>query len=138
MTRSHLPVGRQTFRKPERLVSRKIIEQLVEKGRSIQTPPFRLIWLVHGLQVMNPVQVAFSVPKRNFRSAVDRNKIKRLMREVYRKNKTDIYSFISDKQLQLALLVVYTGRVIPKYSEVEHKLTLTLQRFVEDFQKHSG
>lgn len=60
------------------------------------------------------------------------------MREIYRKNKTDIYSFISDKQLQLALLVVYTGRVIPKYSEVEHKLTLTLQRFVEDFQKHSG
>ena len=138
MTRSHLPVGRQTFRKPERLVSRKIIEQLVEKGRSIQTPPFRLICLVHGLPVMNPVQVAFSVPKRNFRSAVDRNRIKRLMREVYRKNKTDIYSFISDKQLQLALLVVYTGRVIPKYLEVEHKLTLTLQRFVEDFQKHSG
>ena len=138
MTESRLLVGGQTFRKPERLVNLKIIKQLVERGHPIKPTPFGLIWLMHGLQVMNPVQVAFSVPKRNFRSAVDRNRIKRLMREIYRKNKTDIYSFISDKQLQLALLIVYTGRVIPKYSEVEHKLTLTLQRFVEDFQKHSG
>ncbi|MBK6445126.1 MAG: ribonuclease P protein component [Bacteroidetes bacterium] len=130
-------VNRLTFRKPERLVSRKIIEQLVEKGKSFQIAPFRLIWMVHNLQVANPVQVAFTAPKRNFKSAVERNKIKRLMKEVYRKNKAGLYSFVKDKHVQVALLIVYTGKVIPKYSEVEVKLTLTLQRFVEDFQKHS-
>ncbi|HRH65238.1 MAG TPA: ribonuclease P protein component [Bacteroidia bacterium] len=138
MSRASFPVNRQTFRKPERLVSRKIIEQLVEKGRSIQVSPFRMVWLMHGLQVANPVQVAFTVPKRNFRSAVDRNRIKRLMRECYRKNKSVIYSFVQEQQIQVAFLIIYTGKAVPKHEEVETKITLTLQRFVEDFQKHSG
>ena len=83
--------------------------------------------MVHNLQVANPVQVAFTAPKRNFKSAVERNKIKRLMKEVYRKNKAGLYSFVKDKHVQVALLIVYTGKVIPKYSEVEVKLTLAVK-----------
>lgn len=138
MNRGDFPVIRHTFRKPERLVSRKIIEQLIAKGRSVQGNAFRIVWSVHALGVPFPIQIAFSVPKRNFRSAVDRNRIKRLMREYYRQNKEEIYSLVKGKDLQVALLLVYTGKTIPGYQDVVQKMSQTLKHFVEDFQKHSG
>lgn len=132
------PVRRQTFRKLERLASRKLIEHLVEKGRSLNQPPFRLVWIKAELAIPYPVQIAFSVPKKNFKSAVDRNRIKRQMREVYRKNKGQVYTFLEGEGAKVALLLIFAGRTMPSFAETEQKIQLTLHRFVEDFQKHTG
>ncbi len=121
----------QTFRKAERLTSRKIFNLLVKQGRSVNESPFRLIWLKTTLESPFPAQVAFAVPKKNFKSAVKRNRIKRMMREVYRKNKASFYPLLVQKEQQLALLLVYTGNTIPEYAEVEEKITLVLQRLAE-------
>ncbi len=121
----------QTFRKAERLTSRKIFNLLVKQGRSVNESPFRLIWLKTTLESPFPAQVAFAVPKKNFKSAVKRNRIKRMMREVYRKNKASFYPLLVQKEQQLALLLVYTGNTIPEYAEVEEKITLILQRLAE-------
>ena len=83
---------RHTFRKSERLNGRKAIEQLVASGKNIIISPFKLMWIPILLPTDSPAQIAFSVPKRNFKKAVDRNRMKRLMRESYRKNKSDIYT----------------------------------------------
>ena len=123
----------QTFRKAERLTSRKIFNLLVKQGRSVNESPFRLIWLKTTLESPFPAQVAFAVPKKNFKSAVKRNRIKRMMREVYRKNKASVYPLLVQKEQQLALLLVYTGNTIPEYAEVEEKITLILQRLAELF-----
>jgi len=123
----------QTFRKAERLTSRKIFNLLVKQGRSVNESPFRLIWLKTTLESPFPAQVAFAVPKKNFKSAVKRNRIKRMMREVYRKNKASFYPLLVQKEQQLALLLVYTGNTIPEYAEVEEKITLILQRLAELF-----
>lgn len=123
----------QTFRKAERLTSRKIFNLLVKQGRSINESPFRLIWLKTALDSPFPAQVAFAVPKKNFKSAVKRNRIKRMMREVYRKNKAPFYPLLVQKEKQLALLLVYTGKTIPEFAEVEEKITLILQRLAEIF-----
>jgi ribonuclease P protein component len=136
MSASSAPLQRQTFRKSEKLCSRKIILDLAKKGKVIHARSFRLSWLETILPILVPVQIAFSVPKRNFKSAVERNRIKRRMREVYRKNKSKIYSLILPGKKQFALLIVYTGNTIPTLKETENQLLITLQHFAEDIQKH--
>lgn len=133
MSASASGVRTQTFRKAERLSSRIIFEHLMKKGRQIQEAPFRLIWIAEKLNTAYPAQVAFAVPKKNFKSAVRRNRIKRMMREVYRKNKADFYPLLIGKEKQVALLLVYSGQIIPEFTEVEQKLKLILKRFAEIF-----
>ena len=127
---------RQTFRKSERLCSRKIIENLVTKGRNISIKPFRLIWLSTELTQDVYAQVAFTVPKRNFKSAVKRNLLKRLMREAYRKNKSKLNALISKSELRLALLFVFTGNELISYQETEQKTISILKILEEDIKKH--
>ncbi len=79
-----------------------------------------------------PAQVLISASKRNFKSAVKRNHIKRLVREAYRKNKHIVWDFLSDKpDSQLIFSIVYTGKTIASYSEVERKLILVLHSLIE-------
>jgi len=129
---------RQTFTRDERLRSRKLIEKIIEEGQSIHFAPFRFSWTVTKLETVFPVQLAIAVPKRFFKRAVDRNRIKRLVREVYRKNKSGLYSSLKSCNIQCALLVVFNGRKVPLYEEVEKKFLITLQRFEEAILKTSG
>lgn len=133
MSASATPIRSQTFRKAERLTSRKTFELLLKNGRSVQETPFRLIWLVEKSESPFPAQVAFAVPKKNFKSAVHRNRIKRMMREVYRKNKAGFYPLLLTKEKQLAILIVYNGKTIPEFKEVENQLTKILKRLAEVF-----
>ena len=128
----------EKFPKSERLTSRKLIEKLVAEGHSFSQYPFRLSWMKAELNFKVPAQVAMVVSKRNFKRAVDRNRIKRLMREVYRKNKSKFYETLTNKNMQCALLLMYTGKVVPDFAEVEKKLNLTLQRFEEVIERSSG
>ena len=137
MSASFVSLQRQTFRKNERLCSRKIIQDLALKGKNIHINPIRLLWIPSLLNVSIPAQAAFTVPKRNFKDAVDRNRIKRRMREAYRKNKSSLYSLISNNKNQYALLFVFTGKEPITYFETEEKIKIILHRFAEDIQKNN-
>ena len=75
-----------------------------------------------------PVQVTVSVSSRNFRKAVDRNRIKRQMREVYRLQKSPLTRQLSDVKKQLALFFIYTGKEIPEYTDLLEKMNKILVR----------
>lgn len=138
MSASSVALHRQTFRKSERLCSRKIIQDLALKGKNIQAYPLKLLWLPCSIDSKSPIQATFTVPKRNFKDACNRNRIKRRMREAYRKNKSSVYSLISQKNLQYAFLFVFTGKEAITYPETEEKIKIIFKRFAEDFQKNNS
>ncbi|HPD52683.1 MAG: ribonuclease P protein component [Bacteroidota bacterium] len=127
---------RNTFRKLERLVSRKSFETLVQEGQSVHHPPVRLTWQRQVLSTGFPAATAFSVPKRNFRRAVDRNRIKRLLREAFRKNKAELYTLLEERKQEVALLFVFTGRKLPDYRQVETQVMRCLQQLTGQLRSH--
>lgn len=130
--------GGASFPKEEKLCSRKTFGYLLEKGEKLQQYPFRMVFLETSLDAHVPAQIAFSVPKRNFKKAVDRNRIKRLMREAYRKNKSIHFPFLLQSGKQFAILFVYNGNQVPDYTHTEEKITSLLKRFAEIHQNIAG
>ncbi len=124
-----------TLTKPERLKSKKLFEQLFAGGQSTAKYPVRAVWVEAELFHSEvPVQVAFSVPKRRFKHAVDRNRIKRQMREVYRTNKNELHTVLRNCNKQIALTLLFTGKSGPDFVELEEKIILVLSRLKEQYE----
>jgi ribonuclease P protein component len=73
------------------------------------------------------LQAAFSVSSKNFKKAVDRNRIKRLMREVYRLQKTSLQNELEVKGKYLAVFIIYTANELPVYDNISEKMASALQ-----------
>ncbi|WP_160130149.1 ribonuclease P protein component [Kordia antarctica] len=116
------------FPKEEKLKSKKCIEQLFSEGNSVSKFPLRLVFTATNLPTDVPIQAGFSVTKRNFKKAVTRNRIKRLMREAYRLNKNDVFNKISTTY---AFMFLYIGKQEPTFEEIEKSMIRLLQKFVE-------
>lgn len=121
-----------TLGKAERLKSKKLIEQLYEEGNSIKVFPLRMVYLQTEHTSEFPTQVGVSVPKRNFKSAVDRNRIKRLMREAYRKQKYTVYN---ELDIPYIFMISYLGKRTQKYDVIEDKMEKLLMLFLQEIKK---
>jgi len=125
-----------TFHKNERLCRKKIIDSLFAQGHSFICYPFRIVWTVAQIETDSPVQVAFTVKKKDFKHAVDRNKLKRRMREAYRKNKQQLYDFFASKNSRLAFMVIYLDKQLLDYSQIEQKIISSLVRLEKELDTH--
>lgn len=125
----------QTLRKNERLYEKKSIDALFTGGEAVTRQPIRLLWKCNEGGANPPVKAAFTVPRKNFKKAVDRNLLKRRMREAYRKNKYIVAGAVEGKLQHYHLMFVYIAREKAVYSEIENKIVLTLQNLVT---KNSG
>jgi ribonuclease P protein component len=123
--------GRQTLRKSEHLYEKKAIETLFETGKTVSLSPVRLLWNAYEGVSELPVKVAFTVPRRSFKKAVDRNLLKRRMREAYRKNKYILYGAAETAMKHYHLMFVYSAKDKALYAEIESKIVLTLQRIAD-------
>jgi ribonuclease P protein component len=112
--------------KSERLKSRKQIDILFESGKKITVFPFRLMYKMAA--GTGELKAGFTVSSKNFPRAVDRNRIKRLTRESYRLQKSDLQLLICGNKLTLHLFFIYTGRDIISYEEISAKLKLVLDK----------
>lgn len=114
--------------KEYKLCSQKIIDAIFEDGAIIKEYPFFLRYKICDLPTRTNFQFVVSAPKKKNKLAVDRNRIKRLCKEVIRLNKTPIIEFCSKNNKQLALFIVYTGEEIgievlaKKYAKLIDKL----------------
>ncbi|MCE9537615.1 MAG: ribonuclease P protein component [Bacteroidetes bacterium] len=118
----------QTFTKAERLSSKIEIENLFGTGKSFNSAPFKVIWLKKS-DGTAPAKIVISIPKRLFKRAVDRNRLKRLTREAYRKNKHLLYDNIENEKIHL--MFIFTSKTIIEYKEMEEKVISILQRLIK-------
>jgi len=123
------PQGENTFPKKEKLKSRKLFDQLFEEGRSIKVQNVKLFFLETKLSEDVRFQVGVTVPKKNFKGAVKRNRIKRLLRESYRTNKPQLFN---NSQGNFAFLFLYLGKQMPDYHSVENSVQQLLQKFLKE------
>lgn len=113
------------FGRDEKLKSRKAINTLFSGGNRISHFPFHCLWL--AIPDEPNIRVAFSVSSRNFKKAVHRNQIKRLMREAYRLNKAML--ILNEEKLKgLHIMIIYVGTEISAFSYVEKQIKGLLKK----------
>ena len=122
---------RHTFPKSERLCGTLRIKELATTGRSVNEPPIRITGKLMTLPTEAPAQAAFAVPRRNLKRAVDRNRMKRLMREAYRLNKAPHVERLTAKGIQVAWLFVFQAQQPVDHAETEQKISRALTRWME-------
>jgi ribonuclease P protein component len=119
-----------SFPKSERLCSKKAIEELVELNTTIFVHPLKCYFQFFPLSDGDDAnQILFTVPKRNFKKAVDRNKIKRRLKEAFRLNK---FELLNDSTLlksrKVKILIVYIGKEIESFSLLQNSLVSLLEK----------
>jgi ribonuclease P protein component len=119
---------RFTLGKHERLKSRKLLEQLFREGKSFFVHPFKVYYQPLPLESTASLQAAFGVSARVFKKAVDRNRIKRLMREAYRLRKPELATAITNSNKKLAIFFLYVGKELPKFEVVKDKMEVILKK----------
>lgn len=118
----------ESFGRKEKLKSKKLIESLFQQGKSVKNFPLRLIYMPLEKEQEVQFQTGVSVPKRIVKTAVQRNRIKRLLREVYRKNK---YLVINTTGASYAFMIIY---MTPKEMSYD-QLFPAMERLMEKFKE---
>ncbi|WP_248724552.1 ribonuclease P protein component [Seonamhaeicola sp. ML3] len=116
-----------TYGKKEKLKSKKLIDQLFTEGQSVSAYPLRLVYLKTEFEDAVTAKTGVSVSKRYFKNAVDRNRIKRLLRESYRLNK---HRYFNNFTTQYAFMILYIGKEKLTFSEVETKMNKLFDKFL--------
>ncbi|MGN0034083.1 MAG: ribonuclease P protein component [Candidatus Limimorpha sp.] len=122
----------QGLPKSQRIYKNKDISTLFEKGKGFSIYPFRVV--VHKRKSETPDEalprLLVSVSKKRFHHAIKRNKVKRLVRETWRKNKDKLMSLCDNKGVTLDVAIVYTATCILEYNEIEQKIKKVVERLV--------
>jgi len=122
-----MAVKRFGFGKKEKLKSRKQIEELFLNGKNFAAFPLRITYQFIPSEESS-LQVGVTAGKKYFKKAVDRNRLKRLVREAYRLQKNDLAEILKQKKLKGSLFFVYTDKTISSFSTVKEAMNKALKR----------
>ena len=125
--------ARYTYGKQQKLKKRDEVLALFEKGKAINQFPVRAFFLEK--EAGEPgIKAGVGVSKRNFKKAVDRNRVKRLLRECYRLQKNELEITISGRQVPLSLFFIYTGQELPEYKQLFERMGRVLEKIRLHFE----
>ena len=129
-------INKNTYGKHEKLKSRKLIDEVFNKGKVVKAYPLRLHYLIHEHREYNNLQAGVSVSKRNFKKATNRNRVKRLLREAYRLQNKELKMWLKGQNKKLALMIIFGNNELPDFSitmkRTNQVLTKLLNRIAED------
>jgi ribonuclease P protein component len=119
---------RFTLGKNERLKSRKAIEILFQSGRRFTVGSYRIFYL---FQAVPGLVAGVGVSTKNFKNAVDRNRVKRLTREVYRLQKLPLQQKLQASDRGLHIFIVYTSKELPLFADINEMMTGIINRLIK-------
>lgn len=120
-----------SLKKAERIYHRDDFSQLFNEGERISAYPIQLLFRISKIddsQEKDFLQAAWVAPKRNFKKAVDRNLLKRRMKEAYRIHRIPLKNEVEKQHKSLHLIFIYTAKELLSYAQIEDKIILLLQR----------
>jgi len=123
---------RFTFKKEEKLSSNIAIKALHREGKTLKQYPFLIFWKYVELESDFPAKIAFSVAKKRFKLAVDRNLMKRRLREGYRLNKHELYQVLNSQNKKIEILLVYISTDFIETKVLESKMKVLLQKLINE------
>jgi len=123
--------GTFSYNKFEKLKSRKQIELLFAKGKSISAFPVKVFYLPVEHTPVHPVQVGVGVSARNFKKAVDRNTIKRRMREAYRLHKLPLHEHLVAQQKSVAVFILWIDKQMPTTAALQELMPAVIEKLIK-------
>lgn len=120
-----------SYAKAEKLKSRKALNALFTAGKSFAVFPVKVFWMPAEHNTGQPIQAGVGVSARHFKKAVDRNRIKRLLRECYRLNKHSLLATLEAKEKKVVVFFLYVGKELPDYTLLNEKMQQALTKFEE-------
>ncbi len=130
-----MPLNLHSFPKQERLKSRKIISHLFKGAHSFSAYPLRPVWHIlpaADLNTVPSVQFAFTVPKKSFPHAVDRNRLRRQMREAFRLQKHLLIQGLAERNdsNSYAMMLLYTAKEPLPYETIAASIQKIIRKFL--------
>lgn len=124
------------FGRAEKLKRRKQIEILFAEGKSLAVPPVRVKYLFEPPAEGSAVQAGVSVSRKSFKRAVDRNRLKRLLREAYRLQKHGLLKKVAAADRRLILFFIYTGKTIAAFDVIYAAMAQCLHQLEQKKELH--
>ena len=119
------------FNKQEKLKSRKLTKQLFAEGKSFLVFPIKVVYLPITELVDFPIKIGVSASSRTFKNAVDRNRIKRVLKEQYRLNKLPLHEHIFATKQQIAVFFIFIDKTLPQKGLVEKKMPTIINKLIQ-------
>ncbi len=127
-----------SYGKNEKLKSRKLLEQVFSEGKSFTVFPVKVFYLKPNTPLDFPVKVGVGVSGKHFKKAVDRNRIKRLLREAYRTEKLALHKYLQEQNKHVVVFLLYIDKVLPEYAVIKTKMPLILERIIKQLNEASA
>ena len=126
---------KETLQKYEILRKENDISTLFAKGRALKVYPFRTVYRITHDTPVTTCRILISVSKKRFHHAFKRNRVKRLIRESWRKNKQPLYEFCQANNISVDIALIYTATVIHSYKEMMLKTNKLIKEFIKKNEK---
>ena len=124
-----------SYGKAEKLKGRKLVQELFSKGKTFTVYPVKVFYLEPSVRIDHPVKVGVGTSTKYFKKAVDRNHIKRLLREIYRIEKLPLHDHLQSSGKQAVIFFLYVDRSMPEYAELKTKMHLAMHKLIKQLNE---
>jgi ribonuclease P protein component len=124
-----MPLKQFSYNKKEKLKSRKQLERIFTKGKSFTVFPVKIFYELNEEQD-NIIKTGVGVSRKNFKRSVDRNRIKRLLREAYRTEKIELLNYLEQNKKQIALFFLYVDKNQPQHIFLKQNVQAAIKKLI--------